>query len=208
MQNLPDELVEQRERFAAGFPPRWLTSLPQRRALVDHELQWFSHEEIAAELDLSTGQPSNSSTGPGFRFATPSGDDPDPVDRPAGRARAWWPPAPQAPERRATGLIRGDRWRQRRRWPLLPWSRAGRWPAASQLNAIRQTAVPIRTPPPSGEPGDSGAAARTARIPVAMTVLVTAAWSQTEAGRVPTKGSDGAKTGARAIAAVKGPSDR
>ena len=50
-----DDLVEQRERFAlvlaavADLPPA------QRRALVDHELSGFSHEEIAAELDLSTG---------------------------------------------------------------------------------------------------------------------------------------------------------
>ncbi|HNH86024.1 MAG TPA: sigma-70 family RNA polymerase sigma factor, partial [Solirubrobacterales bacterium] len=51
----PDELVEQRERFAAVLAA--VADLPpaQRRALVDHELSGFSHEEIAAELDLSTG---------------------------------------------------------------------------------------------------------------------------------------------------------
>ncbi|HMT05607.1 MAG: RNA polymerase sigma factor [Solirubrobacterales bacterium] len=51
----PDELVEQRERFAAVLAA--VADLPpaQRRALVDHEVSGFSHEEIAAELELSTG---------------------------------------------------------------------------------------------------------------------------------------------------------
>ena len=51
----PDDLAEQRERFAAVLAA--VADLPaaQRKALVDHELSGFSHEEIAAELDLSTG---------------------------------------------------------------------------------------------------------------------------------------------------------
>ena len=51
----PDDVVEQRERFAAVLAA--VADLPpaQRRALVDHELSGFSHEEIAAELELSTG---------------------------------------------------------------------------------------------------------------------------------------------------------
>lgn len=51
----PDELVEQRERFAAVLAA--VADLPpaQRRALVDHEVSGFTHEEIAAELELSTG---------------------------------------------------------------------------------------------------------------------------------------------------------
>lgn len=51
----PADLFEQRERFAAVLAA--VSDLPpaQRRALVDHELSGFSHEEIAAEMDLSTG---------------------------------------------------------------------------------------------------------------------------------------------------------
>jgi RNA polymerase sigma factor (sigma-70 family) len=51
----PVDVVEQREHFAAVLAA--VADLPpaQRRALVDHELSGFSHEEIAAELELSTG---------------------------------------------------------------------------------------------------------------------------------------------------------
>lgn len=51
----PQDVLEQRERLASvvaavsGLPPS------QRRALIGHELGGFSHEEIAAELDLTTG---------------------------------------------------------------------------------------------------------------------------------------------------------
>lgn len=49
------DIVEQREHFAAVLAA--VSDLPeaQRRALVDHELGGFTHEEIAAGLDLSTG---------------------------------------------------------------------------------------------------------------------------------------------------------
>ncbi len=51
----PDDAFEQRERFAAVLAA--VANLPpaQRRALVDHELSGLSHEEIAAELELTTG---------------------------------------------------------------------------------------------------------------------------------------------------------
>jgi len=49
------DIVEQREHFAAVLAA--VSDLPeaQRRALVDHELGGFTHEEIAAGLELSTG---------------------------------------------------------------------------------------------------------------------------------------------------------
>jgi len=49
------DIVERREEFAAVVAA--VSDLPdaQRRALIGHELGGFTHEELAAELDLSTG---------------------------------------------------------------------------------------------------------------------------------------------------------
>ena len=67
----PGELIEQRERFAAVLAA--VADLPeaQRRALVDHEVSGYSHEEIAAELpyvmaffEVESKRPAKSSSQP------------------------------------------------------------------------------------------------------------------------------------------------
>lgn len=55
----PHDVVEQRERLAIVVAA--VADLPasQRRALIGHELGGFTHEQIANELDLSTGATKN-----------------------------------------------------------------------------------------------------------------------------------------------------